>query len=249
MMKRPPHNAELELGLALDIERVCAEPVLIDELLDLDDKEILELGCGTAEKTRALATSGEGRRILALEVDEIQHALNLEIDDLPNVRFERGGAEQIPAADRSFDIVFLFKSLHHVPVGSMDRALAEITRVLRPGGLAYISEPLFRGEFNEIMRIFHDESRVRREAFLAISRAVRAGRVELVSQSFIRAPLRFSNFAEFEKLVIRVTHSSHVLTEEVEARVRSKFASFENKDGVLFEQPIRVDLLRRPAGA
>jgi 2-methylisocitrate lyase-like PEP mutase family enzyme len=66
----------------------------------------------------------------------------------------------------------MFKSLHHVPVPLMDQALAEIRRVLKPGGLAYISEPVFAGEFNEVLRLFHDESIVRREAFSAIERAV-----------------------------------------------------------------------------
>ena len=249
MTNQPRHPADLELGLSIDIARVCDEQALIDELLDLDGKEILDLGCGTAEKTRALAEAGSGRRILALEVDEIQHARNLELDDLRNVRFERGRAEQIPAADGSFDVLFLFKSLHHVPVESLDRALLEVARVLRPGGFAYISEPLFRGGFNELLRIFHDESRVRREAFLAVKRAVATGRLELVSQSFVRTPLRFDSFAEFERLVINVTHMNHAVTEEMRAQVRSKFADIENEQGgVAFEQPIRVDLLRRPSG-
>jgi ubiquinone/menaquinone biosynthesis C-methylase UbiE len=246
-MARPPLDpTDLDLGLSIDIDRVCGEPVLIEELLDLDDQEILEVGCGTAEKTRAIAEAGAGRRILALEVDEVQHALHRSLDDLPNVRFEPGAAEQIPAADRRFDVVFLFKSLHHVPVESMDRALADIARVLRPGGLAYISEPLFRDEFNAILQIFNNESRVRREAFDAIGRAVRSGILERVSQSFFRDPLHFRDFAEFEKSVIGVTHASYVLTDDERERVRSKFAEIETEEGALFEQPIRVDLLRRP---
>ena len=245
MKKQPLPKAGLEFGLSIDIERGCAERVLIDELLDLDGKEILELGCGTAEKTRALAEGGTGRRILALEVDETQNALNRKLGDLPNVRFDRGRAEDIPAADARFDVVFLFKSLHHVPVEAMDRALAEIARVLRPGGFAYVSEPLFRDAFNEILRIFNDESRVRREAFEAIERSVRSGILELVSQSFFRDPLPFGDFAEFESRVIGVSHSNFVLTDEVRDRVRSKFASSAIEGAALFEQPIRVDLLRK----
>ena len=87
---------------------------------------MLELGCGRAEKTRTLAESGRPKAIIALEVDTIQHARNLEITDLPQVSFRQGGAEAIPADDASADIVIMFKSLHHVPVEHMDQALKEI---------------------------------------------------------------------------------------------------------------------------
>ena len=129
------------------IDVVCPEPEIYNRLLTLDHKHILELGCGSAEITRNIATSGAGRKITALEVDEIAHAKNLQIADLPNVTFAIAGAQEIPLADASVDVVFMFKSLHHVPLDLMDQSLREISRVLKPGGLAYISEPVFAGGF------------------------------------------------------------------------------------------------------
>ena len=143
---------------------------------------VLELGCGKAEKTRTLAQTGRVREIVALEVDAIQHAKNLAVDDLPGVIFAHGGAEAIPAADASFDIVLMFKSLHHVPLGQMDAALSEIARVLKPGGLAWISEPVYAGELNEVFKLFHDEKTVREAAFAAICRAVTQGPLALQEQ-------------------------------------------------------------------
>ena len=140
---------------------LCNEMKLLLEELPLDGACILEFGCGKAEKTRILAESGRPREIIALEVDTIQHARNLEITDLPTVRFSHGGAEAIPVDDASVDIVLMFKSLHHVPVADMDRALAEIARVLKPGGVAWISEPVFAGDLNEVFRLFHNEQLVR----------------------------------------------------------------------------------------
>lgn len=245
-MSYAPPPTPLVDGLDLDITRVVDELVVVEELLDLDDKQMLELGCGRAKNTRAIALGGRDRRLLALEVDETQHAINAQIDDLPNVQFALGGAEQIPAADASCDIVFLFKSLHHVPVTSMPAAMAEIVRVLRPGGMAYISEPLFRGAFNDCLRLFHDESRVRQRAFAAITSVVASANMSSVSQTFFLAPVAFADFADFEHLVIRATHSNHVLSDEVFAQVRARFASYEGDGGVLFEQPIRVDLLQKP---
>ncbi|MBE9561264.1 MAG: class I SAM-dependent methyltransferase, partial [Proteobacteria bacterium] len=149
------------------ITRTCPENEIYNELLKLDEKHILELGCGDAKITRAIATEGHDRQILATEVDEIQHKKNLLITDLKNVSFQLAGAESIPTSDNTFDVVFMFKSLHHVPVELMGQALVEIKRVLKPKGVAYISEPIFAGDFNEILRLFHDEEAVRKAAFLA----------------------------------------------------------------------------------
>lgn len=125
--------------------------------LPLQRARILELGCGAGEKTRAIAHDYPQASILALEVDQIQHEMNLGLSGYPNIRFGIGSAERIPAGEEAFDVVFMFKSLHHVPVTVMEQALDEIRRVLVPGGVAYISEPVFSGEYNEILRLFHDE--------------------------------------------------------------------------------------------
>ncbi len=141
------------------------KPDVYKRLLPLDNKHILELGCGTAQKTRDIATTGVNRRITALEVDRIAHQKNLQIRDLPNVNFVLAGAQDIPLEDESVDIVLMFKSLHHVPVDLMEVSLSEIWRVLKPGGLAYISEPVYSGNFNEILSLFNDEKEVREAAF------------------------------------------------------------------------------------
>jgi len=222
------------------------EYAVIAAELPLRGARILELGCGKAEKTRAIARRGNVDSIVALEVDAIQHALNLELTDLPNVSFRHGGAEAIPCADDSFDIVMMFKSLHHVPVELMDRALDEIRRVLRPGGLAWISEPVYAGGFNEILRLFHDERVVREAAFAAVSRAVGDGRLELVAQRFFSTPGHFDDFEQFEERVIRVTHTQHRLAPELLAAVRGRFEAHLTPSGADFANPLRVDILRKP---
>lgn len=223
---------------------LCDELQIINEVLP-QDARVLELGCGKAEKTRLIAQGGRAHSVLALEVDEIQHGKNVGIDDLPNVRFALGGAQEIPAEDASFDIVMMFKSLHHVPIELLDRALEEIRRVLKPGGLAYLSEPIFAGEYNEILRLFHNEEAVRKEAFEAVQRAVESGRMELVRQVFFKTPVRFRDFAQFDRGVLNVTHTSHRLSPELYEEVREKFERHMTPEGAFFEIPMRVDLLRK----
>ena len=227
------------------IDLTCPESEIYNRLLSLDNKHILELGCGYAQKTRELATPGANRRITALEVDEIAHKNNLQITDLPNVNFGLSGAQDIPLDDESVDVVFMFKSLHHVPTGLMEQSLREIRRVLKPAGLAYISEPVFAGEFNEIMRLFNDEKKVREAAFNALKKAVDAGQFKLVEELFFNTPRHFENFAEFEKKIINATHSHHHLDEQLHLKVRQQFEQHLGADGALFSSPVRVDLLQK----
>jgi SAM-dependent methyltransferase len=222
---------------------VANEGDVLDELLHLDGATILELGCGKAEKTRIVAANAAS--VLALEVDEIQLAKNLAITDLHNVRFAHAGAENIPAADSSFDIVLMFKSLHHVPGELMDSVFSEIRRVLKPGGVAYISEPVYAGDFNEVLKLFHDEKAVREAAYAAEIRAASSGRLALVTQKFFLQPMHFADFGHFEQQVIKATHTEHRLSAETLEKVRSKFEGYMTPDGATFQMPIRVDLFKK----
>ena len=231
---------------AEQIDVSCPEPEIYNRLLSLDNKHILELGCGSAEITRNIASSGVNRKITALEVDEIAHEKNQQITDLPNVTFGLSGAQEIPLEDESVDVVFMFKSLHHVPLELMEQSMREIRRVLKPGGLVYISEPVFAGDFNEVLRLFHDEKEVREAAFLTVKKAVGEGFFNLVEETFFNSPMQFENFAEFENNTIKATHSSHKLDENLYALVKQRFEQHVGDDGAHFLMPIRVDLLQRP---
>jgi ubiquinone/menaquinone biosynthesis C-methylase UbiE len=227
-----------------DITLERDEQQLVQELLP-EQAHVLELGCGKAEKTRLIAQSSKVASILALEVDEIQHAKNLQADRPPNVRFAIGGAENIPAGDASADIVLMFKSLHHVPLENLDQALNEIRRVLKPGGFAYLSEPIFAGDYNDIMRLFHDEQLVREAAFAAVKRAVDKGWLQLVQQFFFTSRIRFRDFAQFDRGVLHASHTSHALSPALYEEVRAEFARHMTPEGAQFLVPMRVDLLRR----
>ena len=226
-------------------DKVCKESDIFEEILTLDGKNILELGCGKAQMTRLIATNGHDRRVMATEVDEIQHAKNTLIEDLPNTIFLIAGSEDIPFGDDSFDVIFMFKSLHHVPVELMDEALREVKRVLKPGGMVYISEPIFEGDFNEVLRLFHDEEKVRAAAYQAIKKSVDEQDLRLIEEFAFNTQMVFKSFEEFEANVIKVTHSDHRLSDKLYQLVKDKFALSMQEGGAKFLLPIRVDLLQK----
>ena len=225
---------------------VCADAELIARHLPVQDSTLLELGCGSAFTTRRLAENHPSVRIIATEVDRIQHEKNLQIDDLPTVSFRYGGVEAIDAPDASIDAVIMLKSLHHVPMELMDQGFAEIARVLKRGGLAYISEPVYAGEFNQILRLFNDEKSVREAAFAAVQRAVGSVDFELQEEIHCHSISRFEGFEAFEERVLGATHSNFDIDQARYEQIKAQFLPHIGKDGVAqFLNPLRVDILRR----
>lgn len=230
-----------------DVTRIASDAEIIAERVPLDGCAVVELGCGAGENARAIAAAGRGCTVVAYEVDEVQHAKNLAAGRPANLEFRAGGAERIALPDGSVDAVFAFKSLHHVPEPAMPRALREMARVLRPGGLAYVSEPVFAGAFNDVIRVFHDEEHVRRAAFEAVRDAVAAGTFELVEETFFLSPVHFRDFSEFDARLIQATHTEHRLGEALYREVERRFAAHLGAGGAHFLAPMRVDLLRKPS--
>jgi SAM-dependent methyltransferase len=138
----------------------------------------------------------------------------------------------------------MFKSLHHVPIELMETSMREIKRVLKPGGLAYISEPVFAGEFNDILRLFHDEQKVREAAFNTVKKTIDEGMFRLVEETFFNSPMKFESFDEFENNTIKATHSNHTLDDDLYRLVKERFEQHVGDEGAHFLMPIRVDLLQ-----
>ena len=229
-------------------------PIITDELELLDSlvglhqgPRIIELGCGAAQLSRSLLARFASCEVSALEVDERQHTKNL-LQPEARLHFLQAGAQAIPFAADQFDLALMLKSLHHIPLELIDQALAEVHRVLRPGGLLYVSEPVFAGTHNEIMRLFHDEEQVRAAALLALQQAVASGAWEQVSEVFFDVPVRYRDFAEFAQRLIAITYLDHQLDAATLSAVRERFEPHMGADGAYFERPMRVNLLRKMPG-
>lgn len=226
--------------------RVDDELDLLDSLLPLGGQDIVELGCGKAELVRALLLRHPASRVTALEVDARQHAANMaRPHSQPHLRFVAAPAQDIPVHDAAFDLALMLKSLHHVPRPLMAQALAELARVVRPGGWLYVSEPVYAGDFNEVIRIFNDEREVRAAAQQALDAAATSGPWRQVEERRFVAPAKFRDFAEFQQRIVGATFSDHRLDDATLARVRAAFEAHVRPDGANFTVPVHVRLLRR----
>lgn len=112
-------------------------------MVDLADlrghEQVLDVGCGAGHT--ALAFAARAAHVVALDITPAmleQVAQNAAARGLSNVETRLGDVEAIDAPDASFDIVTSRYSAHHYP--DPVRALAEIRRVLKPGGLFLLSD-------------------------------------------------------------------------------------------------------------
>jgi ubiquinone/menaquinone biosynthesis C-methylase UbiE len=222
------------------------ELTLLETLVQLQGARLVEAGCGAAPLARELLRRHPDAELVGLEVDERQLAKNL-LAPAERLRFERAGAQDIPFADARFDGALMLKSLHHVPMPLMDRALAELARVLRPGGWLYVSEPVYAGPFNELVRLYNDEGEVRAAAQAALDRALASGAWQPLAERRFAMPRRFASFDEFEQRSMRPTFADHGITDEMVERVRALFLPHLGPDGARFEQPMHVRVLRKAA--
>lgn len=98
--------------------------------------ESLELGCGFGRMSYVVSQL-VGRHVA---VDVNADALGLARASYPGVTFLQASATDLPFEDDSFDLVFTWTVLQHVPPAGIEAALAEIRRVLRPDGVALLCE-------------------------------------------------------------------------------------------------------------
>lgn len=139
---------------------------IISGLVSLGGQTVVDVGCGDLTFTRQLAT--HGARALGVDPDPEQADRNRTAEMTAGLTFRQADATALPVDDGSQDGVFFSFSLHHVPAALYPRVFDEIRRVLKRDGYLCVIEPV-HGPLNEIMRLFHDEDRVRAEAQRAIA--------------------------------------------------------------------------------
>ncbi|MFC1835364.1 class I SAM-dependent methyltransferase [Thermodesulfobacteriota bacterium] len=101
----------------------------------------LEIGCGHGRGARILVDKLGFRNVFAFDLEEIliQRAARwLPPKYARSIDFFVGDAQDLPFATGAFDAVVNYGIIHHVL--DWRRCIAEISRVLRPGGIFYFEE-------------------------------------------------------------------------------------------------------------
>lgn len=143
----------------------------------LSGKKILNIGCWTG----GLEFFLNDFPCEAFAVDIEERALEIARNKYKKINFSLGSADKLPFADNEFDVATIFFVIEHLPHGKDLPALQEINRIMKNGGLLFLSVPAG----NAISRI--------------VDPAYFLGRHRHYSEKKMEKMLKNSNFSIVEK--------------------------------------------------
>ena len=197
------------------------------------DWRVLDIGTGTGHT--ALAFAPHVREVIGLDLTEemLREARKLaQKRNIDNVTFQSADVHRLPRElDESFDLVTCRRAAHHF--SDIERALAEMSRTLRPGGMLLIDdrsvpEDDWIDETMHRLDCLHDESHVRQyRASRWLALLERAG-------LFVEAVEPYTKHRPVTALTERVSSKNvaeiHAILDDLSSEERSKL-QLETVDG------------------
>lgn len=215
---------------------------VLPSLVELKGKKVADIGCGDGALCRLMTR--HGAQVIGVESSPAQLQRARAHKPAGNENYTQGLGEDLSFENDKLDLVVFFNSLHHIATGNQDKALGEAARVLKPGGMVYICEPLAEGEHFELMAPVHDETAVRAAAAGAIGRAAEHGFSPESETTYLHRS-SYPDYATFRDSFLAINPNREDDFNELEKTLQNNFDSLGHKtaDGVEFNQPMRVNLL------
>jgi len=107
---------------------------------NINDKKILDIGCGFGW-CELNFLKRKASHITCTEISDHDLETIRKYVKNPKVKTVVASALDLPFPDNSFDTVVSWEVIEHIPVNTEDKMFTEIFRVLKPGGVFYLSTP------------------------------------------------------------------------------------------------------------
>lgn len=99
---------------------------------------VLEIGCGNGAGAKTIKKYFLPKRIIATDLDPRMISIAKRNIHDPAITLDVADAAKLPYKNASFDAVFDYLAIHHIPAPHWEKSLKELYRVLKPGGLVFI---------------------------------------------------------------------------------------------------------------
>ncbi len=125
---------------------------LLERIIPLLGKDVLEIGCGSGERAAQIARKASS--VVAIDSDSPSISQAQENNTAANLRYSCESAQTMSFRSKTFDVVLFTLSFHHLPVDAMNSVIAKAVDCTRPGGYIVYLEPTFTGSYFEAELLF-----------------------------------------------------------------------------------------------
>jgi ubiquinone/menaquinone biosynthesis C-methylase UbiE len=195
----------------------------LTSICDIRGLDIVDVGAGNGAFLCELQS--HGARAVGIEIDAAKVAA-VQDQLVGGARMIEGRAEALPFDDRTLDVACFNFSFHHVPAGLHDASLAEVLRVLKPGGRLHVVEPLPEGSMFDVVKLVEDETRVRTQSHARMKRLENEGDFKLAACKAYTLARAFKSFEDFLLRIVAVNPARSEKLPEVKNDMERAFDDF-----------------------
>ncbi|MER5623535.1 class I SAM-dependent methyltransferase [Streptosporangium sp. NPDC002544] len=127
---------------------------------DLAPRRVIDVGCGFGKTTFSLARRYPDAQVsgVDLSLPVLRLGRKMATEEGLAVDWVQADAEALPGPEGSADLVVVSMVLHEMPLSSIEGAMREARRVLRPGGVFVALETRLIGDpFRDVLGAYHSE--------------------------------------------------------------------------------------------
>jgi len=215
--------------------------------VSLNKKNILDIGCGNGWFLKWCSKAIEN----GVGIDPSDQLIYTAKDynNSSNIEYIKLGGEEVSQLNKTFDIIFLFNSFHHVPNNLMMKALIECSICMNKKSLLLIIEPIAKGNFYKFMKDIDDEFEVRELAYENIKLCKKAN-------LYIKEEIYYDEVKVFDSPENCINFLQKVDIKRIDYiknnldNIINKFNYFSSKSDNKYEfiQPMRLNILELMKG-
>ena len=219
--------------------------VIEDAFAPLAGRHVLDIGCGRGRLLRALLRRGAR----ATGADPSAALLAQAREAAPEAVLVQSGGESLPFGDGTFGGAVFLNSLHHIPQHLIRPALSEALRVIEPGAVLLVIEPLARGGYQHVFAPVDDETEVRAGALAHLAAFRAQTQAETLIDTEYDTDLKETGADDMLAYAVAIDPARKARIAAVRDEVVRLFADHarETEGGYLLDQPMIAVAMRKPA--